>query len=563
MSVHIEAVTARRVLRPADVALLVGLVILSSAGWLWGLGFFSDDWSFLSLLLVESDGSFADMVRVQWESGPNLRSRPTQILLQALLVRTFGTQPLGYHLVNLAIMAALSVGVAAVARRLGAGRPAAIAVGALALALPQYATNRFWFAAFGFGLSLLALLIAAVLMLDAVQRTGPRALAGIAGAVAATAVAGLGYELVMPFIAVLPLVVGVRMRQDGEPLGLLFRAGAAAVWAVLLAVVAFKFSTSYGVAPPTVYSLGRFAVGSVVINLVTYGVALPVHAAMLVPRAPVIGSVLAVAGAVLLARHLRQAGEEAGGDPVRLPTRSLLLVAAGTYGLGYALAIVSARIDFTSSGIGNRTSMAATAGIAVAWVALSAVVARRLPGQVGRSFAVAVAVVWLAGSLIVNGLAASFTAVTAERTRVVDIVNDALPAMTPGSLVLVHNSCPYDGLAPILEAYWDVTGLLRLQRGTADVAGDVTTSAVVAAAAVQTSIYGVPTTYPFGTDLLLVDVRTGSVAVLDSRAAAIQAFGGEVADYPADCPFGEEGNGVRVFATDDLYHRLGERVRGS
>jgi hypothetical protein len=100
------------------------------------LGFYSDDWAFLGVLST-SDQSFTGLWERQYEFNVSLRMRPTQVIYNAMLYMLFGLAPLGYHIVNIVVLATMTVLLYMVLRELGFSRPMAVAIPALYALLPQ------------------------------------------------------------------------------------------------------------------------------------------------------------------------------------------------------------------------------------------------------------------------------------------------------------------------------------------------------------------------------------------------------------------------------------------
>ena len=80
-------------------------ILLSLILYIRGLGFYSDDWSFLGYLSTSANQSLAGFFQTLYDF-ENIKSRPVQALYQAGLYRLFGFHPLGYHLVNAGVLLA-------------------------------------------------------------------------------------------------------------------------------------------------------------------------------------------------------------------------------------------------------------------------------------------------------------------------------------------------------------------------------------------------------------------------------------------------------------------------
>src|SRR5207244_2311136 len=86
-----------------DAAVVSMSALMASIPYVGGLGFYSDDWDFLSALSRASDQSYQGLLHVL---APYLSQRPPHLLAMVLLFKVFGTAPLGYHVVNALILVA-------------------------------------------------------------------------------------------------------------------------------------------------------------------------------------------------------------------------------------------------------------------------------------------------------------------------------------------------------------------------------------------------------------------------------------------------------------------------
>ena len=133
-----------------DVLCLVLITALSAAPYITKITFYSDDWTILAAFREGRTGL-----------GPILAdfpARPVQGAYLAFLFDLFGLAPLGYHLVNTAVIAASVVLFYILLIRLGLNRAEAFASSVILIVLPQLSTVRVWMAAAQVPLSMLAAL---------------------------------------------------------------------------------------------------------------------------------------------------------------------------------------------------------------------------------------------------------------------------------------------------------------------------------------------------------------------------------------------------------------------
>lgn len=137
-----------------DCLFLSLVVLLSCILYVWGLGFYSDDWGFLEKFSTYTDQSLMVIFRSAYLSDANFWMRPVQVIYLAALYFLFGFNPLGYHLVNSTILLLGVLLFYLVLCELCQPRLLSLAVPVVYALLPHYSSDRFWFAAFQATLSM-------------------------------------------------------------------------------------------------------------------------------------------------------------------------------------------------------------------------------------------------------------------------------------------------------------------------------------------------------------------------------------------------------------------------
>ena len=227
------------------------------------------------------------------------------MIYNAVLYALFGLMPLGYHIVNMIVLAAMTVLLYMVLRELGFSRPIAVAIPALYALLPNYSTDRFWFAAFGYTLSMACYLLSLYGDLKAIRRHPLSVLlAWKLTALLGLLIAGFGYEIVLPLFVLNAVLVWFRARhlytgglsERLGPIGSLLFFGSNFV--MLAIVVLYKAITAEGVGlvGSIPFHIIRLFVGSVLMNYGMYGLGLPYAAGW--SAQVVAGPVLAMSAAV-------------------------------------------------------------------------------------------------------------------------------------------------------------------------------------------------------------------------------------------------------------------------
>jgi len=90
--------------RATTSAFLAIAVLLSAVPYVTQLGFYSDDWGFLSVLSAAPHRSLTDYFRAI-SAEPQIGDKPGQSILLSLLYGLSGLCPIGYHLFNTVLFA--------------------------------------------------------------------------------------------------------------------------------------------------------------------------------------------------------------------------------------------------------------------------------------------------------------------------------------------------------------------------------------------------------------------------------------------------------------------------
>lgn len=550
-----------------DGLFIAGIVLLSALLYLPDLGFHSDDWSVLGYASMAEDRSFFGIYRAIF--GPLVQMRPVQFLYLAALYKTFGADPLGYHVVNTLVLAAGAGLFYLVLRRVGASRVLALAVPLVYALLPHYSTDRLWMAAFQVGLSMTLYFLSLYADLRAGTRLDrsyavwkPMALLALLGS-------ALAYELFLPLLVVNPFVVWyTERRRNGWPSraasARAFAAAALPNLVALFAVAMFKVATTsradFGADDPVwhlkwFYGLMR---GNVRVGFVEYGIELPLrllHVARHYFDGWMFGVGLAVGLLVFwyLDRTARQTDIDFG-DWRRLVVLGLAGLVA--FGLGYAIFLTNYNAFATATGIANRVALAGSVGVALCFVAAAGLVSTLLPAPDWRRRGFAGLVAFLVASgCILNATVASFWVEAYQKEqRVLNAIYAHFPTLPPGSTVLLGGVCPYVGPAVVFESNWDLEGALLMHYRDYGLQADVIVRTTkLEAEGLATSIYadeigeGIYTLYPYGENVYVYDFARDTSVTLPTVEAARLYFQTHNPDFDADCPEGKAGYGVPIF----------------
>jgi hypothetical protein len=327
----------------------------------------------------------------------------------------------------------------------------------------------------------------------------------------------------------------------------------------LAAILAFKVAAAAQTGVPGDYP--RYVLwlvtGALVTNVIAYGARLPEAVRWSVERADA-GTIVAAAatGAGVLWYLLRELRATPLVWSRPRPFGRMALAGVVLFGLGYSIFLVSARIEFTATGIGNRVSIAAAVGVALVAVGvfgMCVTAAFRRESHRSRAFAVLVATTCATGVLVTNALALDWVA--AERRQATVLSDIRTDIGSPGGTALILDGvCPYLGPGIVFESNWDLAGALEVAFDDPQSRADVTTSVLtVGRRGLTTVLYGTHRArYAYADGVEVYDPRTHRVIPLPDAAAA---HAWSAARRPPACPPGWPGTGTPVLSTDVLMHR--------
>src|SRR5262245_49170508 len=536
--------------RPNDLVILALLAALSVAPYVLRLGFYSDDWAILALLLNSQDQSLSGLLATQYHNNDSFRMRPTQMVYYAALFTAFGIRPLGYHVVNTAVLVSVVLLLYLVLREIGMSLTVARAVSVVYLVLPNYSTDRFWFAAFAYLLAAALFLLSTYALLKA-SRDGAFNF-WYAVALFALTASVLGMEVFLPLSLAVPVALGLRKRKRGRLKTLLLLGGpiviiAAAIW--------YKAETAVGAVSPDFSSLVRLAVGSVAVNFGTFGIALPHTVAWSVRQlTPPAMALPVILGAIVFWWLLSE------GPPSYSRRSWIEIVMAGglVFCFGIAIFVVApSRVSFWSTGVSNRAWIASSLGTAAMLVGAAGWLTSGLPPALHRRlFSALIAALCASCFVIAVSLSAYWIAAWPTQLAILDKMERALPGPQPGTTLMLYGPCAYVGPAIVFEAPWDFAGARKVVYRDPTLGGDVLDDSRpgrfgITEEGLWTRFYGESQFYRFGPNLFLFDYRAGKIRPLSACASAVAGL-----SDPPGCPPGIEGRGTVSLPLDTWYSAM-------
>lgn len=539
-----------------DSLFLAAIVVLSCLPYTFGLGLYSDDWTFLATM-HGADGSYLGVLRAVMPI--ELATRPVQGVVLAGLYRLFGLEPLGYHIVNCAVLTAAVLLFYHALRLLGVARAPALAVPLLFGLLPHYSTDRVWIAVFQANVSILLYFLSLFADVRFVRRpVGYGWLWKLLGTVAMVG-SLLAYEvtavLFLVNVAVLLYIAGVR-RHGGWVRSALPSAIAVASNVVFLALaIGYKLTTTVraDVAGGLRFRALRILTEAVPVHFGEYGIGMPVKLVRALRDYPdAITAMVSVLVGLVAAAYLLRALRPGAGQPDGHVNWPAVVVAGGVlFGAGYGVALMTWEVGFHTTGANNRTAVGAAIGVAFVFAGLIGWLSSTLPSARlrGAVFAVLVALLAASSTLLTGTVAGFWVDAARQQDALIAGIRQRLPALPPGTTVLLDGICPFHGPAPVFATWWDMAPMLQLTYGDPSLRGDVVKpNTEVLPEGIRTMLFDdVINVYPYGDNLIAYHARTGDAVTLTSVDAAIEYFSRVSEPAQPECPPYTDGDGADIY----------------
>jgi hypothetical protein len=466
----------------SDCLMLAIVVAASCLPYLGGLGLYSDDWSFLSVL-HHADSSFLSRFDAVMT---HVATRPVQAFELAGLYSLFGLQVLGYHVVNSAVLVATTLLFYLSLRQLGIARLIAVTTPLVFGLLPSYSTDRVWLAAYQATAAVFLYFVSLYSDLRFVASADSRrwlwkglGIVGLVGSVLAYEVTGALLVLNAP---VLWWAAHLRRETPSRPRIATTAVAIGSNFVFLVLAVAYKLTTTVRaeLGGGYRYRVWRIFEEAAPVHFGDYGLALPWKVAQILadpPSALILGISLLV-GIVVLAHLLRIALRPDPPSFHGVPWALVMLIGGLLFGAGYGFSLMTWEIGFHTTGINNRTAIAAAIGVSWVFVGVAGWMCRWLRSEraQGISFAGLIALIAASGTLVTDTVAAYWVSSARQQREVISGIDRQLPELLPGSTLLIVGLCPYDGPAPVFVTSWDVSGMLHLTYDDWSLLGDVVKS---------------------------------------------------------------------------------------
>jgi len=535
----------------SDYLFLIGIVLTSCVLYIRKIGFYSDDWSFLGNFSLSHNQSLVGLIKTATTA--NTLMRPMQNIYDAVLYFLFGTNPLGYQLVNTGVFVCIILILYSILRQLKTPRIIALTVPLVYAFLPNYSTDRFWYASFQANLSLLFFLISFYAGIKALSIKTVRTVLWKVLSILSLLLSALSYEVALPLALVSVVLFWNPMERLKKKENGLQGHGVFIIitFVALIYIFIFKAMTTTRLVKLDYITNGIHLIQSVIkLNVIDLGIKLPYVLGEILSRYanPLM---LGLAGLLFITIFLylyTQVSKPLVDFPKRIVFANFTLLSIIIFFLGYSIFFTNTNIGFSSSGIDNRVVLAAAIGVALAFVGGIGLVSSFLPDKYARwLFCVFISLIATSGFLIINTIA-NFWGVAYQRDQtVLADIHQHFPVMPKGSTLILDGVCSYDGPGIVFESQWDLLGALQVMYHDPKLRADIVTPRLrIGKTQLTTQIYTTFAYYPYK-KLFIYNYNTKQTYQIPNAKAAYAYFVQYNPDLTSKCAGGTVGNGVSIF----------------
>jgi hypothetical protein len=180
-----------------------------------GLGFYDEDWTILQDFGQSTAQSLFGLIGHAFDAPQvTVKLRPAGVVYYGALYWTFGVHPLGYHVVNAAVLITGILLFYSLLRELNLNRLLALAAPVVYGLLPHYSTDRFWFATFAVTLSMTLYFLSLYCDLRMLTARPTQLLSWKLFSVLSLLGSTLAYEVFLPLFFLNFLIVGFALTAD-------------------------------------------------------------------------------------------------------------------------------------------------------------------------------------------------------------------------------------------------------------------------------------------------------------------------------------------------------------
>jgi len=497
------------------------------------LGFYSDDWAFLSDFKFSHDLSFIGLVKTLHM---HTTERPTQTIYLTSLYYLFGLNPIPYHLINYCVIICSIVFMCLTLKKLGMPKILILTVPLIYMLLPNYSTARFWYSAFVVNLCVNLYFISFYSDLRALYANNIKfwlwkLLASI------TLISSiLAYDIIYPlfFVTMYFIILKAKeLREFKNKLPIFKNRNLIIVLNIIFLIILafFKIIVTDRIVITSSYieHLERLLHGLINIHFLKYGIGIPVILSKIIYNY-LDNTIFIVGFLCTLCVFIYLYCSNLFRGYILLDTVTwlkVIMLGLIVFIAGYCVFLLSSQVGFVTSGVDNRTAAVASIGVAAIFVGFSGLVSSFIPIKKFRSFvfSLLISTICFYSFITTNTISKFWVESYNKQKIVIKTLKNKLNKLPPNSTLLFDGMCPYIGPGIVFETFWDVSGILAIYYNDKSLKGDIIKyNTVIKENGIYTNTYGIERLYPYNENLLIFNFKNKHVYKLMNFKVAEKYF---------------------------------------
>jgi hypothetical protein len=483
------------------------------------------------------------------------------MLYLSVLYKLFGTNPLGYHLFNNAVLTTGIILFYLCIRELDQDRAIALSITLIYALSPDYSTDRFWYIAAPIVLSMTLYFLSLYSDLKAIKSNLGRLLSWKSISIISIIGSTLSYEVALPLFFLNPILVWLSRKEifarnqnkTTARIKLAFILGVNLF--VLILIIIYKATTTVRTEFIGIYEqlhwFTSLMMDSVRVNYILYGIQLPLVVSKIVRNYfDLTIFFITIFIALLIFCYIFSASKTFTAEPpkknyfLRLTFLGILI-----FLFGYAIFLTNQNAAIASTGINNRIAIAGAAGVAISFVGIIGLVGTFFRSEHGLRVILSLLVAFICASgFLTNNTIASFWSIAYKKEKeILANIRETFPTLPKGSIFFLDGVCPYAGPAIVFESHFDLAGALSMIYKDYSLRADVVKPNLkITDGGLITSMYGFNFKYPYE-KMLIFNYESKNIHKLNNVEDAMSYFQNAVPSNRNSCPLGYEGHGVKIF----------------
>ena len=547
-----------------DLLFLTSIVIASALPYIFGLGYYSDDYSYLATMSQTKPQTFYAIFQ-NLTNLPDFAHRPVQALYISYIYNYTHLHPFWGHFINHFVFILGVIFFYLSLTKIFVSRFICLSLPLIFLSLPHYSSDRFWFATYQINFSMTIFFICFLCSAKAAEKSAQHRWLWFLLATVAIPVSAMSYAIFLPLFLIIPVLICLSqlyfkdLQRRHELFSQNFSLINLLIFIIFLILIIISFVIKINILDghriwqggtgEWFYAVFWLLQGAIKSAFWENGIKLPLNTAVLIQQYWRLEAVL-VAGALFIAifayilNIVRFRSVSESWDVIGALAGFGLMIFFG----GYAIFANNFMVGFSPTGIANRVAIAASVGVAAIALSVLLAIERLIPRYLSTIFvALSLSIGCTTGFLVNGTLGVLWSEAALMQRSLLSQLEADLPTLPAGTTVMLDGFCPFVGPAPIFESSWDLRGALQILYADETLKADVIkANTEFLEYNIKTTLYGTITSeYPYQ-NLLIYNATERNFWWINNFNDADYYLANHYSSAPAGCIF-KDGGGIDVY----------------